>query len=292
MMQKIGQYRKYVLIWLVGMCLSMLAWAQTPTPIPQLTAPVMDTAQMMQPQNRDALNQALMQFSEQKGSQIVVLTVPSIAPEEPFDYANRVMEAWKPGRKGVDDGVLLLLVRDERKSFLAVGRGLEGAIPDVYAKRILQDVLRPYMQKGQVDEGVQQSVAQIEKLINGEQLPAVQSQTSSEDESSILPILILLVFVGGGFLKTIFGRVVGSGVVGALVLGAGLLFGWAFLLSILAALIASAFTFVLGSNGFAVGGGGGFGGWGGSSGGGGFGGRGGFGGGGGGFGGGGASGDW
>ncbi len=136
--------------------------------VPELRSPVMDTAQMMSPQARQELDQHLSQYSATTGSQIVVLTVPRIAPETPFDYATRVMQSWQLGRSEYNDGVLLLLVRDERKTHLAVGRGLEGAIPDVYAKRLLQDVLRPYLQKGKMDEGIRETVAQTEKLIAGE----------------------------------------------------------------------------------------------------------------------------
>ena len=155
-------------------------WAADLAAIPPLTAPVLDSAQMMQPEARAELNAHLMQYSREKGSQIIVLTVPAIAPETPFDYAARAMQQYEPGRKEVSDGVLLLLVRDERKTHLAVGRGLEGAIPDVYAKRILDDVLRPYLQKGQTDAGIYAAVSQIEKLIAGEALPAPAAQTRSE----------------------------------------------------------------------------------------------------------------
>lgn len=282
---------QYALTVLLSVFVSMFAWANDVQPIPALTAPVMDTAHMLQPEQRATLNQQLTAYAREHGSQIVVLTVPTIAPETPFDYSTRVMDSWKLGRQNVDDGVLLLLVRDERKTHLAVGRGLEGAIPDVYAKRILQDVLRPYLQQGQTDAGIEQAVLQIEKLIAGEQLPAASQASDGDDALSAVPILLLLVLVGGGLLKGLFGRVVGSGLTGGLVLVAGLVFGWALLLCLLAAFVACVLTFVLGSQAF-IGGGGGSGHWGGGGFGGGLGSGGGFSGGGGGFGGGGASGDW
>lgn len=158
--------------------------------VPELRSPVMDTAQMMSPQARQELDQHLRQYSATTGSQIVVLTVPRIAPETPFDYATRVMQSWQLGRSEYNDGVLLLLVRDERKTHLAVGRGLEGAIPDVYAKRLLQDVLRPYLQKGKMDEGIRETVAQTEKLIAGERLPEnTQRQNSNRDDFDLDEIL-------------------------------------------------------------------------------------------------------
>ena len=285
-------------LWALAMLLlcSGWLWAAGLAPIPALTQPVEDTAQMMQPQARAELNRHLLDYAREHGSQIVVLTVDSIAPETPFDYATRVMEVWKPGRSGMDDGVLLLLVKNERQTHLAVGRGLEGAIPDVYAKRILDDVLRPYLRQGQTDAGIQAAVLQVEKLIAGEALPAAKQAQQDAGDMGFLPLLIA-VFFGGGLLKNLFGRTLGSIATGGLVLAAGWLFGWFWLLTAFLAFSATVFTFVAGAFSFVGGGGGGHsgGGWGssGSGGfGGGFGGGGGFSGGGGGFGGGGASGGW
>ncbi|WP_234395667.1 TPM domain-containing protein, partial [Neisseria weaveri] len=187
------------------------------TPIPVLDAPVMDTASMMQPQAREELNRHLLEYSREKGSQIVVLTVPKIEPETPFDYAARVMNEWKLGRKAESDGVLLLLVRDERKTHLAVGRGLEGAIPDVYAKRILEDVLRPYLREGRADEGIFAAVSQVEKLVAGEQLPERQQDFADEGYGENLMLLLILPFFAGGFLKAVFGRIPGSLMTGGVV---------------------------------------------------------------------------
>lgn len=256
-------------------------------PVPALTDPVMDTANMLQPATRAELNQQLLEFSRQHGSQIIVLTVPAISPETPFDYATRVMDSWKPGRKGIDDGVLLLLVRDEHKTFLAPGRGLEGAIPDVYAKRILDDVLRPQLRANNADVGVREAVNQLEKLINGEKLPAQQSaHQESDDSGSTIFGILLLIFIAGSFLKNIFGNTLGSAIVGFLVLSFGWYSGWSLFAAIIGAILAFIIALIFAGNIFIGGSGGGRGGFGGGSGGGGF--RGG----GGGYGGGGASGSW
>lgn len=256
-------------------------------PVPALTDPVMDTANMLQPATRAELNQQLLAFSRQHGSQIIVLTVPAISPETPFDYATRVMDSWKPGRKGIDDGVLLLLVRDEHKTFLAPGRGLEGAIPDVYAKRILDDVLRPQLRANNADGGVHEAVNQLEKLINGEKLPAQQSaHQESDDSGSTIFGILLLIFIAGSFLKNIFGNTLGSAIVGFLVLSFGWYSGWSLFAAIIGAILAFIIALIFAGNIFIGGSGGGRGGFGGGSGGGG------FSGGGGGYGGGGASGSW
>ena len=256
-------------------------------PVPALTDPVMDTANMLQPATRAELNQQLLAFSRQHGSQIIVLTVPAIAPETPFDYATRVMDSWKPGRKGIDDGVLLLLVRNEHKTFLAPGRGLEGAIPDVYAKRILDDVLRPQLRANNADGGVREAVNQLEKLINGEKLPAQQSaHQESDDSGSTIFGILLLIFIAGSFLKNIFGNTLGSAIVGFLVLSFGWYSGWSLFAAIIGAILAFIIALIFAGNIFIGGSGAGRGGFGGGSGGGG------FSGGGGGYGGGGASGSW
>ena len=285
-------------IFFVMLFSSMMLWAQTA--VPALTQPVMDVAQMMTPAARQELNAHLLNYSQEKGSQIAVLTVPSIEPETTFDYAARVMNQWQLGRAKESDGVLLLLVRDERKTFLAVGRGLEGAIPDIYAKRILQDVLSPYLRAGKTDEGIVAAVAQIEKLIAGEKLPeVVQTNQNDTHPESIVSLLIMAIFAGA-FLKMIFGRLLGSMFTGGAVFGLAAIFGWSVIIAAVAGVFGALVAFVLGKGAFISGGGfgggrggRGGGGWssGGGFGGGGFGG-GGFGGGGGGFGGGGASGSW
>ncbi|NUE67400.1 YgcG family protein [Snodgrassella sp. ESL0253] len=281
-----------LLLLLLGCCFALLASAaENLAPVPALTAPVMDTANMLQPDTREDLNGQLQAFSRERGSQIVVLTVPTIAPETPFDYATRVMNSWKPGRKGIDDGVLLLLVRDEHKTFLAPGRGLEGAIPDVYAKRILDDVLRPQLRANNADGGVRQAVDLLEKLIKGEKLPAVQ-QPELQQTNSFTAMLIeamFLVFIAGAFLKNIFGNTLGSAIVAFLVLTLGWYIGWNLFITIIIAIVSFVVTFIFAGNVFIGGynnnGNDDFWGRGGGSGGG-------FGGGGGGYGGGGASGNW
>ncbi|STZ76405.1 TPM domain-containing protein [Bergeriella denitrificans] len=271
------------------------------TAVPPLTAPVMDNAQMMSAAARAELDTHLRRYAQETGSQIAVLTVPAVAPETPFDYALRVMDAWQLGRSGVDDGVLLLLVRDERKTYLAVGRGLEGAIPDVYAKRILEDVLRPYLQQGRIDEGIGAAVAQVEKLIAGEGLPAAEyAADDGGGAADIWGLLLMVPVFAGGLLKAWFGRTWGSAAAGGLVGGLIWWFGWAWWAALAAGAVGALLTFILGSGAFVSGGGGGFGHGGGFGNRGGSGGRshggwrsgGGFRGGGGGFGGGGASGGW
>ncbi|WP_199054112.1 YgcG family protein [Aquitalea sp. ASV15] len=276
---------------LLGWCsmlLAGLALAQSPLPAP--SAPVIDTAGFLSASERQQLNQHLLDFHQQQGSQLAVLIVPDIAPETPFDYGTRVMESWKLGRKGVDDGVLLLIVANAHQTQLLVGRGLEGPIPDAVAKRILQDTLKPALQAGHRLEGIMQAVGQIESLIKGEALPAPKATapaTGSIEDN--LPLLGFFALFGGGVLTRLFGRLVGSFIAGCVAIVLTLWLGGGVALALLAGGLAAVFALLLGSHGIVLGGGGG-GGWG--SGGGGGRSGGGWSGGGGDFGGGGASGNW
>ncbi|WP_059287102.1 TPM domain-containing protein, partial [Aquitalea magnusonii] len=234
---------------LLGWCsmlLTGLALAQSPLPAP--SAPLIDTAGFLSASEQQQLNQHLLDFHQQQGSQLAVLIVPDIAPETPFDYGTRVMESWKLGRKGVDDGVLLLIVANAHQTQLLVGRGLEGPIPDAVAKRILQDTLKPALQAGHRLEGIMQAVGQIESLIKGEALPAPKATapaTGSIEDN--LPLLGFFALFGGGVLTRLFGRLVGSFIAGCVAIVLTLWLGGGVALALLAGGLAAVFALLLGS---------------------------------------------
>jgi uncharacterized protein len=288
--------------WLLGGCLPLLlcvcAFAQVQ--VPPLRAPVTDLTQTLTAEQISALDVRLREFEQRKGSQIAILLVPTTQPETIEQYAIRVAEEWKLGRRGVDDGVLLLVAKDDRAVRIEVGYGLEGALPDVIANRITDQVIVPRFRAGDYFGGLSQALERIVAVLEGEPLPEPERRAPSSDGfGSILPILFMLVFVGSSLLRRIFGSFGGAtataGIAGFLV--------WLLTnvvpIAIGAAVIA--FFFGLFSGGSGGGGrgwssrGGWYGGWGGGFGGG-FGGGGvgggGWGGGGGSFGGGGASGRW
>ncbi|MGZ4959462.1 MAG: TPM domain-containing protein [Methylomonas sp.] len=255
-------------------------------PVPKLERRVTDLTSTLSAEQQAALEQRLAAFESQKGSQIAVLIVPTTQPEDIEQYSIRVVEQWKLGRKGVDDGVLILVAKNDRATRIEVGYGLEGTIPDAQANRIVEDIMIPHFRSGDFAGGINAGVDSLIGLIQGEPLPAPKPTGTSNGLDRYFPMLFLAALVGGGILRALLGEFMGGlangGMVGILVwlLGGGLIFalGLAFL----------AFLFTLGNGrGFRGGFGGGFGG----SSGGGFGG-GGFSGGGGGFGGGGASGKW
>ena len=285
----------------VAACLSVatLVPAQQLVPVPALSSPVTDLTGTLTPDQVAALDAKLRAFEQAKGSQIAVLIVATTEPEAIEQYALRVAEAWKLGRKGVDDGALLLVALQDRKVRIEVGYGLEGALPDAIANRIIDEDVVPQFRRGDFHGGIATAVDRMMRVVDGEPLPAPASRSPAQDIpglSGLLPFLFILAFVGGSIFRRMFGRVGGAlatgGVVGGLTwLLIGIL-GLAFGAGVLA------FIFAL-LGGFGGGGGNGWysrrhgGGWGHPGGfGGGFGGGGGWSGGGGGFGGGGASGSW
>lgn len=293
-----GLFRSLLLLSLS--LLSTPAFAQVP--VPRLTAPVMDQTQTLTPAQIASLDRTIRDFRDRKGSQISVLIVPTTQPESIEQYSIRVVEDWKLGRRDVEDGVLLLVAKDDRAVRIEVGYGLEGALPDVIANRIVQQVIVPRFRQGDFAGGIAEGIERIIAVVEGEPLPEPErrSQPSVEGIGQIFPILFMLVIVGGGILRRMLGGFGGATVVGGL---AGTI-AWALTkvigVGIGAGVIAFIFT-LLGGGGFGGSGwsnrrrGGYGGGWGGGFGGGGgfgSGGGGGWSGGGGGFGGGGASGRW
>jgi len=257
--------------------------------VPQLTRRVTDLSQTLDSATIQSLEQRLAAFEASHGSQIAVLMVPTTGEEEIAAYALRVVEQWKLGRKGVDDGVLLLLAKNDRRLRIEVGYGLEGVIPDAIAKRIIAETIAPRLRQGDFNGGVSAGVEQIMQVIQGEALPAPPpKQKSSSSRQGGINIFALI--FGGIFasalLSPFLGRPLG-GLLSGLAVGA---FMW-FKLGLLLALVGAVAIFILAQ---LVGRGVGGGGWstGGGFSGGGFSDGGGFSGGGGDFGGGGASGSW
>lgn len=275
--------------WLTGLVavlwLLCAPWAAADAAVPPLKARVTDLTGTLQPGQQAALEQTLQAFENTKGSQIAVLIVPTTQPETIEQYSIRVAEAWKLGRKGVDDGVLLLVAKNDRKLRIEVGYGLEGAIPDAVAKRIVSEIITPHFKQGDYFGGIQAGVDRIIKVVEGEPLPEMEpSQSKGGGGGDWLAIGFVLAVVVGGVMRALLGPFVGGLVAGSI----AVVIAWLLFTSLMMALVAGLFVFIFtllgrqGGGGWSSGGGG----WSG-------GGRGGgFGGGGGGFGGGGASGNW
>lgn len=279
-------------LWLLGVNGVLAAELQ---PVPRLDARITDLTSTLTAEQKNTLENKLSALERQKGAQLAVLIVATVVPESIEQYALRVVESWKLGRRGVDDGALLLIAKQDRKLRIEVGYGLEGALNDATAKRVISEVISPRFRAGDFAGGINAGVDNLIKIIEGEELPSLMS-TVSPAESAVNDNLALLLFVGlllvfvfGRVLRAIFGRFLAACIVGVT---AGT--ATAFLLSSLVvsaivgivAFLASLMFGTISSAGWSTGGlswgsgrGGTFGG-------------GGFGGGGGGFGGGGASGGW
>lgn len=261
---------------------SAVVFAADEVAIPPLQQRVTDLTQTLSANEQAALESKLAQFEQQKGSQIAILLIPTTQPEAIEQYAIRVAEAWKLGRKGVDDGILILVAKEDRKMRIEVGYGLEGIVPDSIANQVILDAMKPRFKQDDFYGGLDAATDQLIARINGEPLAEPpQRQASQGDWGDLLPMLLFGGLLVGGVLRAIFGNFLGGAVNGGLVGAAVWLLGGGMLIAIVIAFIAFLLTMS-----------GGLGMLNGYSGGGGFGGRGGFSGGGGGFGGGGASGDW
>ncbi|HEX9139690.1 MAG TPA: YgcG family protein [Steroidobacteraceae bacterium] len=278
------------------------AGAQALQPIPKFEARVTDlTGTLTAGEQRD-LEQKLADFEARKGSQIAVLVVATTSPEEIEQYSIRVVDAWKPGRKKTDDGVLLLLAKDDHTVRIEVGYGLEGALTDITSKRIIEETMVPLLRQGQFSAAINAGVDQVIRVVDGEPLPPPDANWQQQHGRTLhnaLPLLFVAFLAGSALLRSMFGRVLGAGLTGGLI---GVV-SWLLFSTVVVSLGAAAVAFlvalfmgVTGGTGGFRGGFGGLGGLGGGFGGGGLGGGGfggGFGGGGGGgFGGGGASGRW
>jgi len=267
-------------------------------PVPPLKAAVTDLTGTLSAPQVAALDASLKAFADKRGSQVAVLLVPTTQPEAIEQYAIRVAEAWKVGRKKQDDGVILVVAKNDRTLRIEVGYGLEGAIPDAIAKRIVAEIITPRFKSGDFNGGLADGTAAIMKLIEGEKLPepaltgGVSAQFRDISSNTLFMLFVALVAVSR-FARAVLGRTVGA------LLGGGFVgfIAWIVFGSLVSGVVVGMLGFLLAlfmgasSGGLGGGLGGGRGGWGGDSSSGGFGG-GGFSGGGGGFGGGGASGRW
>ena len=268
----------YVLATALACMLAGPAQAQLKE-VPPLAGHVTDEAGMLDASQHQRLEAVLADYEAKTGSQIAVLLVKSTEPEAIEQFGIRVADAWKLGRKGVDDGVLLLVARDNPSSLrrlrIEAGRGVQGVLTDAQSKRILQDTIAPHFRQNHYYEGLVAGVGAIATLLNQERFPAPAQQVApagnNDDGGGVGMFGILMLVFGFMLVRSMFRP-------RRTRLSRG---GWG----------SGATGFILGNiiGNMSRGGGGGFGGF--SGGGGGFGG-GGFSGGGGTFDGGGASGDW
>ena len=195
--------------------LAATAWAQGLLPVPTLTARVIDQTQTLGESERADLEAKLAAFEQRKGSQMVVLMVPTTQPEDIASYANRVGNAWKIGRKEVGDGILVIVAKNDRKMRIEVAKTLEGAVPDLAAIRIIDEEMKPRFRNNDFAGGLNAAVARLIGLVDGEALPAPSSGSSEGsgdgiDWENLAIFLFVGVFVGAPIVRALLGKTLGS----------------------------------------------------------------------------------
>jgi uncharacterized protein len=278
--------RSLLIVFCIGLMAAVPSFAADVIAIPPLQARVTDLTATLSAEQRNALEATLENFERERGSQVGIVLLPSTQPEAIEQFGIRLAEAWKLGRKGTDDGVIVIVAKNDRRVRLEVGYGLEGALNDATAKRIISETMTPRFKSGDYYGGLQAGVAAILGVVSGEALPPPRGsslETSLAGRQDVLVIALIAVVLIGSFLRMILGNLLGASITAA---GAGVV-AWLLSASLMAVLIAAGAGFLLSLFGLNIA-------WGilMSRGGGRGGGGGGFGGGGGGFGGGGASGEW
>ncbi|WP_395683517.1 TPM domain-containing protein [Dokdonella sp.] len=175
--------------------------------VPALTARVTDLTGTLEASQRQGLEDELAALEKAKGAQIGVLMVPSTAPEDIAQYAIRVFDAWKLGRKGIDDGALVIVAKDDHRVRIEVARGLEGAIPDAAAARVIREYMAPRFRANDYYGGLHDALGALTKLVNDEPLPpplADDKGGDGEGGDTFAPAIIAAWFAAL-FLRGLFG---------------------------------------------------------------------------------------
>ena len=196
-----------VLLAVFLLCLPAWACAQQAA-IPHFDSPVVDVTGTLDAASKQRIEQQALALQQRKGSQLQVLVVPSTQPETIEQYAVRAFESFRLGRKGVDDGVLLVVAKNDRKVRIEVGYGLEGAIPDIAAGRVIQEYMVPKFRQGDYAGGIVDATAQLVKLIEGEPLPEpVADNPTGPDRGGEWLFALIAAFFVATFLRNILGGV-------------------------------------------------------------------------------------
>ncbi|MEY9879775.1 uncharacterized protein ABIA43_001309 [Bradyrhizobium sp. USDA 328] len=189
--------------------------------VPQLTGRVVDQTGTLSSADIAALSQKLLDFENRKGSQIAVLIVPTTQPETIEQFSIRVAEAWKIGRKKVDDGAILVVAKNDRHLRIEVGYGLEGALTDVTSRRIIDEDITPKFRSGDFAAGIGAGVDRMMRVIDGEPLPSPsRSANFAHNLDDLMPVFAVALFASigvGGFFRAILGRLLGSLVTGGII---------------------------------------------------------------------------
>jgi uncharacterized protein len=230
-----------------------LCWAQAAladVAVPPLVGRVVDQTNTLNSSFIESLNQRIHSFEQRKGSQIAILIVPTTEPETIEQYSIRAAEDWKIGRKKIDDGALLVIAKNDHKLRIEVGYGLEGALTDVTARRIIDEVIAPRFKEGDFAGGISEGLTRMIGVIDGEPLPKPAPEASHPSElpywvlNPFNPFTIIFVLAVGAISRSVLGRLAGSGVAGAVIATIVWLFLGSIAISVLAGGIISVLTFL------------------------------------------------
>ena len=214
--------RGWLLAWVFT--LLPLAHGQALQPVPELKARVMDFTATLDSPTRERIEAKLAAFEGERGSQVVVVMVASTAPEDIADYTQRLGDAWKIGRPEVGDGVLFVVAMNDRRLRIAPAKALEGALPDLLAKRIIDQAVTPAFRQGDFGRGIEAGVDGILAAVRGESLPLPDAQAAGTggDWRDAIVFLLFGIPMLAGLLRNAFGHRAGIALTGV---AAGLL-GW------------------------------------------------------------------
>ncbi|WP_298254429.1 YgcG family protein [Bradyrhizobium sp.] len=209
------------LLFVLVLCWPFVATADVA--VPALSGRVVDQTGTLSSGDIDTLTQKLKDLEKRKGSQVAVLIVPTTQPETIEQFSVRVAEAWKIGRRKIDDGALLVVAKNDHKLRIEVGYGLEGALTDITARRVIDEIIVPRFRTGDFSGGISAGVDRIIRVIDGEPLPKPQPEVSHNNAPDFLFNVIFSPFGFLGYvavaaiMRGLLGRLLGSGVTAGLV---------------------------------------------------------------------------
>jgi len=202
------------------LCLAFAPPASADVAVPELTGRVVDQTGTLSSSDIAALSQKLRDFENRKGSQVAVLIVPTTQPETIEQFSIRVAEAWKIGRRKVDDGAILIVAKNDRHLRIEVGYGLEGALTDVTSRRIIDEVITPKFRTGDFSGGIGDGVDRMIRVVDGEPLPVPSPTVNFGHLDDLAPLFIVTLFASigiGGFFRAMLGRLLGSLATGGII---------------------------------------------------------------------------
>ncbi|MBR0994430.1 YgcG family protein [Bradyrhizobium japonicum] len=232
-------------VFVAALVLAFALPASADVAVPELTGRVVDQTGTLSSSDVASLSQKLRDFETRKGSQIAVLIVPTTQPETIEQFSIRVAEAWKIGRKKVDDGAILVVAKNDRHLRIEVGYGLEGALTDVTSRRIIDEIITPKFRSGDFGGGISDGVDRMIRVIDGEPLPVPSPTVNFGNLDDIAPLFIVTLFASigvGGFFRAVLGRLVGSLATGGIIAA----LSWLILGSFTLAMALGALGFVIG----------------------------------------------